>query len=125
MPSSPYSTKFLSGEIDHAFNPDELMKKYKKEEKETHPTPNILPYEFGDLPILYANIIENAMHASQILENALKNQEITHKKELSKLKKNTEKMIVYLVKNVDPTLEQQTIGHKHLDDEDEKYEELG
>jgi len=124
MANSPYSTKFASGEIDHDLDTTELMRKYKKEEKDTHDAPNILPYELGDLPAYYGTMVESGLQACKILETALKMKEVENKKELHQLKRNTEKMVVYLIQNVDHILEKQTIGAKHLDDEDEKYENL-
>jgi hypothetical protein len=41
-----------------------------------------------------------------------------------KLKDNTEKMVVYLLQNVDSTLEKYTIGARHVGDEDQKFEEM-
>lgn len=124
MANSPYSTKFASGEIDHDLDTSQLMKQYKKEEKDTHNAPNILPYELGDLPMHYGDLIDSGLQACKILETALKMKEIKNKKELAILKKNTEKMVVYLLQNVDSILEKQTIGARHEGDEDEKYENL-
>jgi hypothetical protein len=47
-----------------------------------------------------------------------------NKKKLLTLKRNTEKMVVYLLKNVDSTLENYTIGARHSNDRDLDYEEL-
>ena len=124
MALSPYSTKFASGEIDHNLDPRTQMRKYKKEEYETYKAPNILPYELGDLPEYYSNVVDNAMQASRIIENALKTNEIRNKKELLELKQNTDKIVYYLVKNVDRILEKQTIGATHVGDEDEKIKQL-
>ena len=125
MPANPYSTKFASGEIDYTFNPTGLMKQFKKEEKLTHKGPDVLPYELGDLPNHYAQMVENGIQACKILEASLKEPEVKNKKELSKLKKNTEKMLLYLIQNVDPILSHQTIGYNAKEKENEKYEELG
>ena len=125
MPANPYSTKFASGEIDYTFNPTQLMKQFKKEEKLTHKGPNVLPYELGDLPNHFAQMIENGIQACKIIEASLKEPTVKNKKELSKLKKNTEKMLTYLIQNVDPILSHQTIGYNAKENENEKYEELG
>ena len=101
------------------------MKQFKQEEKDTYKGPNILPYELGDLPNHYAQMIENGIQACKIIEASLKEPEIQNKKELSKLKKNTEKMLLYLIQNVDPILSHQTIGYNAKEKENEKYEELG
>lgn len=124
MPSSPYSTKFASGDIDKNYDPKGQMKKFKREEKETHYAPNILPYELGNVPELYANMIENGMQAAKAIEVALKSKEYHDKDDLARLMKNTEKIIAYLIKTVDPTLEKHTIGARHAGDPDEKYEEM-
>lgn len=124
MPQSPYSTKFASGDIDLDYNPSVQMRRLKAEEKDTHSAPNILPFEFGPLPTYYANIIDNAMEACKILDSVLKEKEIKHKKQLLTLKQNTEKMLIYLIKNVDSILEKQTIGARHLGDEDETFDEF-
>ena len=39
---NPYSTKFVSGEIDHDLDPSTQMRNFKREEKETHTGPNTL-----------------------------------------------------------------------------------
>lgn len=122
MPSSPYSTKFASGEIDHDLDPRTQMKKFKAEEKETHYAPNILPYEMANLPEYYGNMVDGGIQASKILESLLKNKEIKHKKQLLGLKKATDKIVMYLLKNVDSILEKQTIGARHIGDEEETFE---
>ena len=123
-PNSSYSTKFASGEIDHDLNPKTQMRKWKKEEKETHYAPNVLPYEMGSLPDFYGNMVDNGIQACKAIEVALKSKEFKNKKEFLKLQKNTEKMVVYLLQNVDKTLEKYTIGARHRDDPDQKFEEL-
>lgn len=122
MPESPYSTKFASGEIDHDHDPRTQMKKWKKEEAETHYAPNVLPYEMANLPEHYGNMVDCGIQACKILENLLKSKEIKNKKQLLKLKDNTEKMVVYLLQNVDSILEKHTIGARHVGDEDQKFE---
>jgi hypothetical protein len=123
MPSSPYSTKFASGEIDHDYDPRTQMKRFKAEEKETHYAPNILPYEMANLPEYFGNMVDSGIQASKILESLLKSKEIKHKKQLLQLKRNTEKMVVYLLKNVDSILEKHTIGARHIGDEEETFDE--
>lgn len=124
MPNSQYSTKFASGEIDHGYDPKGQMQKFKREEKDTHYAPNILPYELGNVPQLYAQMIESGMQAAKAIEVALKSKEFHDKDDLARLLKNTEQMIAYLIKTVDPTLEKHTIGARHADDPDAKYEEM-
>jgi len=124
MPESPYSTKFASGEIDHDRDPRTQMKVWKKEEKETHYAPNVLPYEMGELPEYFGNMVDNGIQACKNIETALKTKDFKNKKKLLTLKRNTEKMVVYLLKNVDSTLENYTIGARHSNDRDLDYEEL-
>lgn len=123
-PNSSYSTKFASGDIDHELDPRTQMRKWKKEEKETHYAPNVLPYEMANIPDFYGNMVDNGIQACKAIEVALKSKEFKNKKELLKLKENTEKMVVYLLQNVDKILEQYTIGARHRDDPDQKFEEL-
>lgn len=123
MPTSPYSTKFASGEIDHELNPAGQMKRFKKEENQTHNAPNILPYELGNLPDIYSRILENAIQASKTIDAALKSKEVRRKKELLRLKNDTDKMARYILMNVDAVLEKQTIGARHLGDPDEEFDE--
>ena len=110
--NSPYSTAIASGAIDFDFesslNPSEQMRKYKTDEKEAK-APHTLPFEFGELPQQMANIVDNAFAASKNLENLLKMEKF-QKRELIKLKGNLEKIIMYLLKNGDKTLEKFTIG---------------
>jgi hypothetical protein len=124
MPESPYSTKFASGEIDYDHDPRTQMKKFKQEEAETHYAPNVLPYEMGNLPEHYGNMVDAGIQACKILETALKTKDIKNKKQLLKLKDNTEKMVVYLLQNVDSILEKQTIGARHLGDEEQEFEQM-
>lgn len=111
---SPYSTAFASGRIDFALKPDQQMRKYKKEEKETHKGDPILPYELGDIPQHYAIMVENAMSVSKKLENALKNENIIDSLEkqeaLQRLKDNTDKIAVFLLQHVDKVLSEFTIN---------------
>jgi hypothetical protein len=122
---SPYSTKFASPDIDHNLDPSAQMKKYKKEERETHAGPNALPYEMQNLPQYFGAMVDNGMQAAKCIEDLLKTKDVKHKEELLKLKKNTEKMVLYLMQNVDYVLEKYTIGAKHaMDDlEDAKLED--
>jgi hypothetical protein len=124
MPESPYSTKFASGEIDYDHDPRTQMKNWKKEEKETHYAPNVLPYEMANLPEYYGNMVDNGIQACKTLEVALKSKDFKNKKQLLKLKDNTEKMVIYLLQNVDSILEKHTIGSRHVGDEQEEFDEM-
>lgn len=115
---SPYSTGFLSANINFDFDTVKNFKKFKKEEKENHKSPKSLPYEMHDLPICFATIVENAIKASKIIEPLLESNNIKDKKELAKLKENMDKLVMYLFKNVDDILDKQSIGGKmDVDDE--------
>lgn len=113
--NSPYSTALASGSIDFDFesslNPSQQMRKYKTEEQESK-APHTLPFEFGEIPVNLATIVDNAFAASTKLENILKTEEYKDTPELMKLKSNLEKIIVYLMKNGDKTLSKFTIGEK-------------
>lgn len=115
--ASSYSTGFASGHIDHALNPEGQMKQYKMEEKETHQAPRVLPYEFSNLPQYYANIVDNAITASKILEDLVRDGEWENDPELMKLKNNTDKLIVYFNQTVDDVLDNFTIGDSVDNDE--------
>ena len=117
---SPYSTKFASGDIDHELDTSAAFKQYKKEERENSKGPNTLPYEMADLPQYFGIMVDNGMQASICLEGLLKNNNVKHKKELLKLKRNVEKMVIYLLQNVDQVLEKFTIGANHAVDDIEQ-----
>lgn len=116
---SPYSTGFATGKINYELNPAGQMKRYKTEEKETYEAPRTLPYEMGNLPQYFGNIVDNAIQASKNLENVLKEEDLDNRKDLEKLKINTDKIIMYLVENVDNILDKFTIGAKNNADDDE------
>jgi len=121
---SPYSTSFASGEIDYDLDPTTQMRLFKKEEKETHTGPNTLPYEMAELPTYFGAMVDNGIQACKTLEGILKTKGIKNKKALFLLKKNTEKAVIYLLQNVDPTLEKYTIGCRHADDEEDNFDEM-
>jgi hypothetical protein len=114
---SPYSIG-SAPKVQYDLNPKLQMKKYKTEEKDTHQAPFMLPYEMGQLPEYYANIVDNAIQASKTLEDLLKSKEYKNKEDLLKLKKNTEKIVMYLLQNVDATLDKFTIGDNVLEDDE-------
>lgn len=115
--TSPYSTDFASGDIDHDLDPSTQMRIYKREERQTHVGPNTLPYELGSLPERFGAMVDNGIQAAKIIEDFLKTPDVKHEKELMRLKKNTEKIVLYLIQNVDYILEKQTIGAKHAIDD--------
>jgi hypothetical protein len=114
---SPYSTGFASGKLDYNLDPLVQMRQYEREEKETHSAPTTLPYEMGELPQYYANIVDNGLQACKVLEGLLKSKNVKHKESLINLKKNTEKAIMYFLKTVDPTLDKFVIGGKMESDD--------
>jgi hypothetical protein len=116
---SPYSIGIMSISINHDLDTVEQMAKYKQEEKEAK-APHTLPYEMGELPQYFGNMVENGVQAARTLETILKSENFENRKELEKLKNNLEKMIVYLMSNVDPILAKFTIGVKDDDLEVDK-----
>ncbi len=120
---NPYSTTFASGDIKFDLDTTQQMRKYKQEEKETHSAPNTLPYEMGSLPIYFGEMVNNGIQAAKTLEDVLQNKNVEHKEELLKLKKNTEKMVMYLLQNVDSVLDKYTIGFKNRDNDEVEDDE--
>lgn len=107
--SSPYSTGFASGRIDFDLDPKVQMAQYKAEE-EAAKAPHTLPYEMGQLPVYFGNMVDNGFEATKVLDTILESDAFENKEDLIKLKSNLEKMVVYLMKNVDPILSKFTIG---------------
>ena len=115
--NNPYSTDFASRDIDHKLDPSTMMEIQKREELQTHIAPNALPYELSSVPDHFASMVDHGFQAAKILDSYLKVKDLKNYKKLLKLKKNTEKMVNYLINNVDPVLEQFTIGTKHASDD--------
>jgi hypothetical protein len=116
---SPYSTGFMSANINFDNDTEQMFKQIKREEDETHESIPTLPYELSSLPQYFADIVDNAMNASIKIENVLKSKNFKNKKDLEKLKNNVDKMIKYLIRNVDPTLDKFAIrGRLDSNDED-------
>jgi predicted ATPase len=115
---SPYSIGIAPSSIDFDLDPTQQMRKYKREEKDAR-SPHVLPYEMGELPQYFANMVENGVQASRTIENILKSENFEHREELAKLKNNVEKAVVYLMKTVDPLLSKFTIG-QNLEETEKK-----
>ena len=115
---NPYSTTFTSGSIDFDLDTEAQMRKYKQEERDTHSAPNTLPYEMGNLPAYLGEMVNNGIQAAKNIEDVLQNKNVEHKEDLLKLKNNVEKMVLYLLQNVDNVLDKYTIGYKNREDED-------
>lgn len=107
---SPYVTAFASGKVDMELDPSFQMKKYKAEEKETHDAPSVLPFELKDLPRYYAEVVDNGIRASKTIEDLIRAGQYENNKELVKLKRDTDKMIMHFMQTVDPTLDNFLIG---------------
>jgi len=111
--NSPYSTAIASGAIDFDFesslSPSQQMQKYKTEELDAI-APNILPFEFREIPQNLAAIIDNAFQASSTLENVLKIKKYEKSSELLKLKGNLEQVVMYFSKKSDNILSKYTLG---------------
>lgn len=116
---NPYSTSIASGNINHDLDTAQQMQKYKQEERDTHSAPNTLPYEMGNLPMYFGEMVNHGIQASKTIEDVLQNKNVEHKEELLKLKKNVEKMVMYLMENVDSVLDKFTIGYKLRDDDED------
>ena len=109
---SPYSTEIAKSALDYDMNPMAQMLQYKREEEESK-ADLVSPYEMGELPQYLADMTESGYRAASIMENILKSNNFQGDvKRLAKLKKNLEKMVVYLMQEVDPTLLTFTIGAK-------------
>jgi hypothetical protein len=111
--TSPYSTEIARSAIDYDLNPTAQMLQYKREE-EGALAPLALPYEMSELPQMFADMVDSGFSAAKIIENILKSQNFEgDSKKLEKLKINIEKIVIYLLKNVDSTLYTYTIGAKN------------
>jgi hypothetical protein len=109
--NSPYSTGFASGKIDFDLNPKGQMFQYKTEE-EAAKAPHTLPYEMGQLPQYFGEIVDNGFEAAKTLDSLLQTETYKNDPDLRKLKTNLEKILMYLMQNVDPILSKFTIGAK-------------
>ena len=111
---SPFSTGLVTKKLDYSLNPERQMKQYKKEELETHYADGMLPYEMGDLPKYFGDIVDSGIMASKSIDDLLKNENLVNDEEkydaLEKLKKNTDKMVIYMINNVDKVLAEFTIN---------------
>lgn len=117
--ASPYSTSFLSKNIKMDLDPTAQMREYKKREQDAIPK-NTLPFELSGLPNYFANMVDSGIQACKTIEDISKTPDYEDSEDLAKLKRNVEKMVVYLVQNVDHILEKYTIGAKHDKDLEEK-----
>jgi len=111
---SPYSIGILSTNINQDLDTVEQMAKYKQDEMDAK-APHTLPHELKELPQYFGNIVENGIQAAKILETVLKSENFKNRKKLQKLNNNLNKIIFYLLKNVDSTLAMSTIGAKEED----------
>ena len=94
------------------------MREYKKREEDAIPK-NTLPFELSNLPNHFANMVDCGIQACKTLEDISKTPDYEDSEDLAKLKRNVEKMVVYLVQNVDHILEKYTIGARHDKDIEE------
>lgn len=115
---SPYSTGFMSANINFDNDTEQMFKQIKREEDDTHQAIPTLPYELSSLPQYCADVVDNAMRASINIENVLRSKNFKNKDDLLRLKNNLDKMIRYLIKNVDPTLDKFAI-RTSMDSDDE------
>lgn len=115
---SPYSTGFMSSNINFDTDTEQMFKQIKREEEDTHQAIPTLPYELSLLPQYCADVVDNAMRASINIENVLRSKNFKNKDDLLRLKNNLDKMIRYLIKNVDSTLDKFAI-RTSMDSDDE------
>lgn len=113
--SNPYSIG-VAGRINFELDPSSQLRQFRREDEEAK-APHTLPYEMGELPQYYANIVENAFQAARTIDTLLKSENFENHKELFKLKTNTEKMLVYLMENVDEILSKFVIGSDKVDND--------
>jgi hypothetical protein len=109
---TPYSTSILSKNVKMSLDPTAQMKVYKKQEEDAIPK-NTLPFELSNLPNHFGNMVDSGIQACKAMEDIFKTPDYEDSEDLKKLKRNVEKMVVYLIKNVDVILENYTIGHRH------------
>jgi len=112
---SPYSTAMVSNDINYSLNPTPQMKQYKREDAATKHTFDTLPYEMGSLPIYFGEMVDNALGASRLLNGLLESDNFKNKKDLARLKNNIDKIIHYLISNVDNTLDKFILGRNEED----------
>jgi hypothetical protein len=115
---SPYSTGFLSSNINFSDDTSQLFKQIKREEDETHQSIPTLPFELSMLPEYFANMVDNAMNASINIDKVVNSKNLKNKDDLLRLKENVDKMIRFLIKTVDPTLDKFAIRSKLETNED-------
>ena len=112
---SPYSTAMASNEINYSLDATPQMKQFKREDAAAKHTFDTLPYEMGSLPLYFGEMVDNALGASRLLNGLLESDNVKHKKDLAKLKNNVDKIIHYLISNVDNTLSKFIIGGNEED----------
>jgi hypothetical protein len=116
---TPYSTSILSKNVKMSLDPTAQMKAYRKQEEDAIPK-NTLPFELSNLPNHFGNMVDSGIQACKAMEDIFKTPDYEDSEDLKKLKRNVEKMVVYLIKNVDIILENYTIGHRHNRDLEKK-----
>lgn len=109
---TPYSASLLPKNVKMSLDPTAQMKVYKKQEEDAIPK-NTLPFELSNLPNHFGNMVDSGIQACKAMEDIFKTPDYEDSEDLKRLKRNVEKMVVYLIKNVDVILENYTIGHRH------------
>lgn len=105
----PYQTGPLDGAVKHDLDPSQQMRQFKAEDEDAK-ADLILPYEMSQLPQYFAEMVDNGFQAGKTLEALISSENFDNRKDLLKLKNNVDKMVMYLVKTVDPLLSKYTIG---------------
>jgi len=116
---SPYSTGFLSSNIDYDTDTKNAFEQIKDEEKMTSEGPMTLPFELTLIPQYLGTIVLNAVEASKTISKIEDSENFGDIADLLKLRDGIDKIIHYLVRNTDKTLAKYAIGARVRADEDE------
>jgi hypothetical protein len=117
---SPYSTGFLSSNIDFDINTKDAFDKIKEDEKITSEGPLTLPFELTLVPQYLGNIVLNAVEASKTISKIEESENFGNMGELLKLRNGIDKIIHYLIRNTDKTLAKYAVGARLRDDEEDE-----
>jgi hypothetical protein len=117
---SPYSTGFLSSNIDYDIDTMNAFEKIKEDEKITSEGPLTLPFELTLMPQYLGNIVLNAVEASKTISKIEDSENFGNINDLLKLRDGIDKIIHYLVRNTDKTLAKYAVGARIRDDQEDE-----
>ena len=100
---SPYSTGLATDAIQHSLPTTSQENKYSDEWKKRLGDKK-LPHELQHIPDLIAPMVDNGVIVAGILQNAIDSVKHQSDEDLQALQIAIEKMIDYLIMNVDPIL---------------------